>query len=235
MNQNEPEVRKIGGGIRAVSLDGDGTLWDVWAAARIALSETAYSLNERYDLSGDRSIDVAELEDLRRQIARSHHDWSMKAVRCQSFVNALARRSISLDASDLDVEELWDTFLERRQAATIPYGDAVAFLTRMTAGGCRTALLSNGNTHPETVDLNHFFDAVLLSEVTNIRKPDVEAFRAVSTTLGVPLNEIVHIGDDKADDYDAAKAAGMKALLLCRAHSPSCTHGDEYVTTLADV
>ena len=57
------------------------------------------------------------------------------------------------------------------------------------------------------------FDAVVASVDCGWRKPDRRAFEAVATALEVPLNSLVHVGDDPETD-GAAEAVGAQALIL---------------------
>jgi putative hydrolase of the HAD superfamily len=76
--------------------------------------------------------------------------------------------------------------------------------------GLRTGLLSNagGCGRPDWPDL---FDAVVLTELEAVRKPDPEAFRLVAQRLGVPPERCVHV-DDLVANVRGAAAAGMTGV-----------------------
>lgn len=57
------------------------------------------------------------------------------------------------------------------------------------------------------------FDAVVASVDIGWRKPDPRAFEAVASRLGVPVEELLHVGDDPRTDSGATDA-GARAVLL---------------------
>lgn len=57
------------------------------------------------------------------------------------------------------------------------------------------------------------FDAVVTSAGCGWRKPDARAFESAADRLGVPLADLVHVGDDPATD-GGAEEAGATALIL---------------------
>jgi FMN phosphatase YigB (HAD superfamily) len=46
------------------------------------------------------------------------------------------------------------------------------------------------------------------------RKPAGQFFAAVCAAVGLPAGRVLHVGDDAANDYDGALAAGLQAVLL---------------------
>jgi putative hydrolase of the HAD superfamily len=63
---------------------------------------------------------------------------------------------------------------------------------------------------PELRPLGHL---VISSEVS-WRKPAPALFAALCRSLGQAADQVLHVGDDQANDYDGARAAGLHALLL---------------------
>jgi FMN phosphatase YigB (HAD superfamily) len=60
----------------------------------------------------------------------------------------------------------------------------------------------------------HFFDALVFSDEIGYIKPHAFPFQRVSEGLGVPLPEILHIGDDIRIDVLGAQRAGARAALF---------------------
>jgi putative hydrolase of the HAD superfamily len=56
-------------------------------------------------------------------------------------------------------------------------------------------------------------DRIVISSEVGWRKPSPEFFAAVSRAVDVPPRRILFVGDDLANDYEGARAAGMTALL----------------------
>lgn len=59
---------------------------------------------------------------------------------------------------------------------------------------------------------------VIISSEVGWRKPASAFFAAVVRQAGVPATGILYVGDDRANDYDAALAAGLQAVLVDPLH-----------------
>src|SRR6478736_3784360 len=57
-------------------------------------------------------------------------------------------------------------------------------------------------------------ERMVISSEVGYRKPAREFFRAVVRRAGCEAGEILFVGDDRANDYEGATAAGLQALLL---------------------
>ncbi len=69
-------------------------------------------------------------------------------------------------------------------------------------------------------DLARYFDGFFFSDEVGRSKPDRRMFDAASAALGVPLSEMVHIGDREHNDVGGPKAAGMRAVLFTARRAP---------------
>src|SRR5204863_4853200 len=57
-------------------------------------------------------------------------------------------------------------------------------------------------------------ERVVISAAVGHRKPSAEFFRAVARSAQCVPGEVLFVGDDTENDYDAAAAAGLSAVLL---------------------
>ena len=96
--------------VEAVSFDGDGTLWDIDAAARVGMERVLDRLN--IEVASDQLITVGELEQTRVELASRHLDWPMARLRKTSFAGVLPKRGKRDDGL---VEDLWAEFLGARR------------------------------------------------------------------------------------------------------------------------
>jgi putative hydrolase of the HAD superfamily len=55
---------------------------------------------------------------------------------------------------------------------------------------------------------------VIISSEVGWRKPSSDFFAAVCRVVGLPPKHILFVGDDRRNDYDGARAAGLQAVLL---------------------
>jgi len=67
-------------------------------------------------------------------------------------------------------------------------------------------------------------ERTVISSIVGFRKPGVEFFRAVVRKAGCEPGEVLFVGDDLANDYSGALAAGLEAVLLDENHRSSITN-----------
>ncbi len=54
---------------------------------------------------------------------------------------------------------------------------------------------------------------LLISSEVGWRKPAAQFFAALARAVALPAEQILYVGDDLINDYDAARAAGLHAIL----------------------
>ncbi|PHX61080.1 MAG: hypothetical protein CK552_02585, partial [Actinobacteria bacterium] len=80
------------------------------------------------------------------------------------------------------------------------------------ANGWKTAVLSNAwDGDHYAPDLMTQFDAVVLSDLAGVRKPDLNAYEAIIKALGVEAGDCIFV-DDMRRNVVAAESAGMQAI-----------------------
>lgn len=60
--------------------------------------------------------------------------------------------------------------------------------------------------------IENYFEAILISEIEGVRKPDAEIFYRALQRLGVTAEQSVFVGDHPTVDILGAKSIGMKAV-----------------------
>ena len=106
-------------------------------------------------------------------------------------------------------------------------------LVRRLRPAYRVGLLSNADRSLEErlrdgLRLDRLFDAVVVSGVVGIAKPDPRAYLLAAERLGLPPEACVFI-DDAPRNVEAAREVGMTAIRF-RVH-----HGDDLAAQLAEV
>jgi len=100
------------------------------------------------------------------------------------------------------------------------YPDIHASLTQWRAQEIELGVLSNFDSRLHTVlpalGLADFFSSVTVSTEVGAAKPDPQIFKAALKKHGCSPNQAWHIGDSQKEDYEGAKAAGLRAILLKR-------------------
>lgn len=66
----------------------------------------------------------------------------------------------------------------------------------------------------ESRDLLRHFHTFVFSDESGASKPAPAVFEKAASNLGVPLTEIVHVGDRESNDVEGPLAMGMKAILF---------------------
>lgn len=64
------------------------------------------------------------------------------------------------------------------------------------------------------LDINRFFNTVLVSEEAGWRKPNKKIFQDTLKRLGVNAKETLYVGDSPLEDIKGAKDVGMKTIFI---------------------
>ncbi|MEO8093007.1 MAG: HAD-IA family hydrolase [bacterium] len=100
------------------------------------------------------------------------------------------------------------------------YPDSEPALSRLRELGLRLVCVSNWDCSLPGVlagcGLRHLFDGVVTSAEAGARKPDPAIFEPALELAGCEPAEAIHVGDTPAEDLEAARAAGIRALLIDR-------------------
>ena len=202
--------------IKAVSFDADQTLWNFDAVLAKALHATINEMSRLYDIQPG-SVTVEQLKQTRHEVLKNYQDrpYSLEEVREHSFrlvLERIGRRDPATEA-----KQLVDVFFRVRFQEIQLYPEVAAILQRLQSQW-KLALLTNGNTYPDSCGLPNIFEAVVMAPAYGIFKPDPRIFEILAVELGVPTAELVHIGDH-ADDIDGANAVGATSILIDRTNS----------------
>ncbi|HEX4122411.1 MAG TPA: HAD-IA family hydrolase [Verrucomicrobiae bacterium] len=195
--------------IRAVTFDVGGTLIEPWPSVGHIYAEIA----KRH------GINVAA-EKLERQFATA---WKAK----KNFGYSMAEWSDLVTQSFAEVtpppgDALFSDLYREFASATAwrIFDDVVPCLRSLKGRGLKLGIISNWDDRLRpllgALELEKYFDAVLVSSEVRHHKPDSRLFEAAAARLGEPAETILHIGDSAGEDLQGARGAGFKALLLRR-------------------
>jgi putative hydrolase of the HAD superfamily len=120
------------------------------------------------------------------------------------------------------VEDLYRTFGQAHAWRVNP--GLASLLAASRQRGLRLALVSNWDLRlrPLLAELNlvRWANPVLISAEVGCEKPAAELFNLAIRGLGVPADQILHVGDTWTDDVLGASACGMQAAWLNPAARP---------------
>lgn len=118
------------------------------------------------------------------------------------------------------------------------YPDVIDTLTQLKAKGVKTGVITNALKRDyerilKKLKLTRFFDVVVGIDTLNKAKPDKEIFLHAVNMLGVHPKQAVFIGDSVKYDYEGARHAGLKPLLIDR--DGKASGGIEEIRSLVEV
>ncbi len=203
-------MRRLNSPIKAVSFDGDGTLWDFEKVMRGGLRKVLDEFRRALDDPRALEVGVDDLIRLRDEVAASvpgparNHE----KIRRASFAALLERFGIG---DKRLADRLSETYFTHRFGVIELYDDTLTTLAAL-AGRYRVGLTSNGNNYPERFGLSEYFDFTLFSEECGFAKPDPRIYGETVRRGGCAPGEAVHVGDSLINDVQGAQKAGIRAV-----------------------
>ncbi|MBT2643527.1 HAD-IA family hydrolase [Bacillus sp. ISL-41] len=90
-------------------------------------------------------------------------------------------------------------------------------LGKLKQMGLKMGMISNGKTHFQmanikALDIEGYFDTILISEAVGLRKPDSQIFQKGLEALAVSASRSIFVGDHPENDVAASKRAGMMGI-----------------------
>lgn len=122
------------------------------------------------------------------------------------------------DATDVELDGLYETFVAHMETAWAPVPHA-ADVVRAVAEHALVGILTNGHHEMQTrkLALLGLEDLPLYaSSALPAAKPDVRAYEAACSDLGVAPLRTVMVGDDILNDVEGAMLAGLRAIWFDR-------------------
>ena len=198
--------------IRAITLDLDDTVWPITPVMVRAEQVLAEWLRANAPRTAER-WPLERMREMRDAVNREHPDLAHDFTRQR----LIALERMFEDAGD-DVslaQPAFDAFFAAR-CEVEHYADSLEALDRLAAR-VPLAALSNGNADLSRIGLMHVFRFQLGAREHGRAKPDPSIFHAACERLGMPPDEVLHVGDDIEMDVLGAHRAGLRACWINRA------------------
>ena len=216
--------------VQAITLDLDDTLWPVWPTIERAEKALDAWLSDRAPMTAALFSNPVARDDIRAYVLRTRpelkHNFS--AMRREAIRLALYRSK----EDPLMAEEAFEVFFAERNRVTL-FDDALLALEFLSSRFPVVAL-TNGNADVHRVGLGKYFAASVSAQDFGVGKPDPRIFHAAAGAVSVPVENVLHIGDDAALDVLGALNAGMQAAWLSRA-GQQWEHDDQPHLTVTDL
>jgi FMN hydrolase / 5-amino-6-(5-phospho-D-ribitylamino)uracil phosphatase len=208
--------------IKAISFDGDMTLWDFENVMRNSLAHALMELREHLpaarhvDLGVDRVIGIrnAVAEELKGQ------GVTLEWIRLEAFRRTI--QTVGIDDHEL-AAHLNSIYLKHRFADIELYPDVLPILDSMTSRYV-LGLVSNGNSYPERCGLRDRFTFVILAQNVGVEKPDPAIFQEACRRACCSPQQLMHIGDSLDTDVEGARRSGALSVWLNRDRKPNKTN-----------
>lgn len=200
-------------GIRVVSFDADGTLWDFNKVMRLSLKRSLLEL-ERIDPSAAAMLNVDKMIEIRERVAEEMAGRALnhEQIRLEAFRRTLREIGRPDDAL---AGHLSEVYLRHRFGDIEPFEDALPAL-RALGKRYKLGILSNGNSYPERCGLGSVFQFAVFSQDHGVEKPDPRIFRIALERAGCSKDELLHVGDSLESDVKGAVESGVRCVWLNR-------------------
>ncbi|BAZ38192.1 HAD-superfamily hydrolase, subfamily IA, variant 1 [Calothrix sp. NIES-4101] len=100
------------------------------------------------------------------------------------------------------------------------YADVIPALSNWRERGIQLGIISNFDSRLfsvlQALELRDYFDSITISTQVGAAKPDPKIFGIALAKHNCPAESAWHVGDSKNEDYQGAKAVGMRGVWLHR-------------------
>lgn len=114
----------------------------------------------------------------------------------------------------ITMENLLEDYIAHFRFHCHPFDGLQAMLESLKQQGVKLGIISNGKgkfqmDNIKALGIERWFDAILISESENLRKPDPRIFERAMARMNVLPAHSLFVGDHPTTDVEAAKKAGM--------------------------
>ena len=200
-------------GIKAISFDGDGTLWDFEKVMRHSLRHVLKEL-EKVDPKAATMLDIEKMITVRNRLAEKlkGKETNLEEIRLKAFLQTLKDIGRPNDAL---ASHLNTVYLKHRFEDIELFKDVLPTLKTLREK-YNLGLLSNGNSYPERCGLEGIFQFIIFSQEYGVEKPDPKIFQITLEKAGCSKQELLHVGDSLETDITGAIKAGINCVWLNR-------------------
>ncbi|WP_227319208.1 5-amino-6-(5-phospho-D-ribitylamino)uracil phosphatase YigB [Cedecea davisae] len=200
------------GQIAALTFDLDDTLYDNRPVILRTVQESlTFVQNYHPNLSALTTSDFyRRREALLKKEPEIYHDvteWRRRSVE-QLMLDA----GLSAEDAFAGAAAAMENFAKWRSRIDIPQEthDTLAAL----AAKWPLVAITNGNAEPHLFGLDKYFKFILRAGPDGRAKPFSDMYHLAACRLGVPLEQILHVGDDLTTDVAGAVRCGMQACWI---------------------
>jgi putative hydrolase of the HAD superfamily len=200
--------------IKAITFDGDMTLWDFIKVMRHSLSLVLEEVRRRFPGPITANLTIDKMIEIRNAVAAELKGKviNLEGIRLEAFKRTMDLIGHTDDVLAADLNAL---YLKHRFEDIELYPDAIPALDILRLD-VSIGLLSNGNGYPERCGLPGRFSFVVFSQDIGVEKPDAAIFLAACNRAGCAPHELMHVGDSLESDVAGANGVGAISIWLNR-------------------
>lgn len=153
------------------------------------------------------------------QAIRSRHHVE---IPIETWMLRLLRKAIGTEPSQELVGRAIQIVVSARAANAAAFPDSHKVVAALRANHLRLGALSNVSSHDvavailEKTRLGKYFDNMITSARTGIRKPDPGIFRSATSEFRINPTEAAIVGDSEEHDIRGGNTAGWRTVLIDR-------------------
>ena len=173
------------------------------------------AMNEILSAKGgdiDQPAFIAVYDRYEHELEEQRPHRSFKQVTALALELAMKEFGLPFDCADADL-------LTSSIGRMPPFPEVVSALGKLKAAGFRLAIISNTDDAiiaGNVAQLGGFIDRVITAEQAEAYKPSPQIFRHAWKTLGIDMNDLVHICASPHLDLVAARELGFRAIWVDR-------------------
>jgi 2-haloacid dehalogenase/putative hydrolase of the HAD superfamily len=173
------------------------------------------AMNEILSAKGgniDQPAFIAVYDRYEHELEEQRPHRSFKQVTALALELAMKEFGLPFDGADADL-------LTSSIGRMPPFPEVVATLGKLKAAGFRLAIISNTDDAiiaGNVAQLGGIIDRVITAEQAEAYKPSPQIFRHAWKTLGIDMNDLVHICASPHLDLVAARELGFRAIWVDR-------------------
>ena len=200
-------------GIKAISFDADGTLWDFEKVMRHSLFHVLVEL-KKLDPEAVDMLNIDKMIKIRNSVANELKDKvvNLEEVRLEAFRQTLREVGRPNDALALRLNQV---YLKHRFGDIQLFDDVLPILKTLQEKYA-LGILSNGNSYPARCGLEGMFQFVVFSQDYGVEKPNSRLFQIALEKAGCSRHQLLHVGDSLQDNVTGAINAGIRCVWLNR-------------------
>jgi len=196
-------------GVRGIAFDIDQTLWDFHSVRRAALDGVLTALLSRATVDEHQDRHIDDLQARYDRLERARPTSALSTIRRESLHQAAA---VAAPGDKALGDELGDLYFSIRHQPGKAFDDARPALEQLSALGLKLAVVSNGNTDLEALQLSDLFATIVLAPDVGTAKPEPQIYSLVEQQLDLAPTALVCVGDDLENDVCAPQRKGWRGV-----------------------